>query len=76
LKRSLLIQAITAIVAIGSILKSNFTLNGVQALMPAIAVLAAALAQAFYSYSRAVVKAAAQNSAAGRNPNSGVSRNE
>jgi hypothetical protein len=44
--------------------KSNFNLNGVQAVVPAIAVLAAGVAQAFYSHARAVVKSTAQNSAA------------
>jgi hypothetical protein len=43
--------------------KSNFNLGGVQAVVPAVAVLAAALAQAYYSHCRAVVKAAAQSSA-------------
>ena len=62
--QTLLVQAITAIIAIGSMFKSNFNLNGVQAVVPAIAVLAAAVAQAFYSHARAVVKSAAQNSAA------------
>jgi hypothetical protein len=62
--QSLLVQLITIAVAIGSIFKSNFNLNGVQAVVPSIAVFAAALTQAFYSHSRAVVKAAAQNSAA------------
>lgn len=62
--QSLLVQLITIAVAIGSIFKSNFNLNGVQAVVPSIAVLAAALAQAFYSHSRAAVKSAAQNSAA------------
>jgi hypothetical protein len=62
--QTLLVQALTASVAIGAMFKSNFNLNGVQAVVPAVAVLAAALAQAYYSHSRAVVKAAAQNSAA------------
>ena len=62
--QTLLVQALTAIVAIGSLFKSNFNLDGVQAVVPAVAVLAAALAQAYYSHSRAVVKAAAQNAAA------------
>jgi len=62
--QTLLVQALTAIVAIGAMFKSNFNLDGVQAVVPAVAVLAAALAQAYYSHSRAVVKAAAQNSAA------------
>jgi hypothetical protein len=60
----LLVHAITAIVAIVSLFKSNFNLNGIQAVVPGIAVLAAALTQASYGHSRAVVKAAAQNSAA------------
>ena len=62
--QTLLVQALTAIIAIGAMFKSNFNLDGVQAVIPAVAVLAAALAQAYYSHSRAVVKAAAQNSAA------------
>jgi hypothetical protein len=62
--QTLLVQALTAIVAIGTMFRSNFNLDGVQAVVPAVAVLAAALAQAYYSHSRAVVKAAAQSSAA------------
>lgn len=62
--QTLLVQAITAIVAIGTMFKSNFNLDGVQAIVPAIAVLAAAVAQAFYSHARASVKSAAQTSAA------------
>lgn len=62
--QTLLVQALTAIVAIGAIFKGNFNLDGVQAVVPAVAVLAAALAQAYYNHSRAVVKAAAQNAAA------------
>src|SRR5580704_1375372 len=54
--QTLLVQALTAIVAIGALFKSNFNLDGVQAVVPAVAVLAAALAQAYYSHSRAVVK--------------------
>jgi hypothetical protein len=60
----LLVQAVAAIVALGSMLKNKFDLNGLQSIVPAVSVIGAAAAQAFYSHARAVVKAAAQSSAA------------
>jgi hypothetical protein len=58
--QTLLVNVVAAVVAIGTIFRTNFNLNGAQAAVPAAAVLAAAIAQAFYSHSRATVKVAAQ----------------
>jgi hypothetical protein len=55
-----LVTLIAAAVALGSVIKPGFNLRGLQAIVPAIALIAAAIAQGFYSHSRSTVKAAAQ----------------
>jgi hypothetical protein len=54
------VHLVTATVALGTIFNPRFKLDGVQAIIPSLAVVASALAQMFYSHSRAGVKAAAQ----------------
>jgi hypothetical protein len=58
--QTLLVQAIAAIVTLGTVFHTHFKLNGLQAVVPAVATFAAAIAQSVYSHSRATVKAAAQ----------------
>jgi hypothetical protein len=58
--QTLLVTLIAAAVALGSVIKPGFNLNGLQAIVPAVALFAAAIAQGFYSHSRSTVKAAAQ----------------
>jgi hypothetical protein len=55
-----LIHVIAAVVALGTVFHTHFNLNGLQAIVPAIALVAAALAQSVYSHSRATVKSSAQ----------------
>ena len=62
--QTLLVNVIAAIVAIVTLFKTNFNLNGVQAAVPAVALAAATVSQAFYTLSRAKVKAAAQDASA------------
>jgi hypothetical protein len=62
--QTLLVSLISAAVAIASLVGTNFNLDGVQAVVPAVAVAAAAVAQLFYSNSRSKVKIAAQQAAA------------
>ncbi len=62
--QTLLVNVIAAIVAIVTIFKTNFNLNGVQAAVPAVALGAATVAQVYYTLSRAKVKAAAQDASA------------
>jgi len=62
--QTLLVNVIAAIVAIVTIFKTNFNLNGVQAAVPAVALGAATVAQVCYTFSRAKVKAAAQDASA------------
>src|SRR5215472_5604300 len=62
--QTLLVHAIAAIVALGTVLHTHFNLNGLQAIVPAIALFASAVAQSVYSRSRATVKASAQAAAA------------
>jgi hypothetical protein len=47
--------------ALGTVFDPSFNLNGVQAIIPSLAIMAAAVAQMFYSTSRARVKSAAQS---------------
>jgi len=56
---TLLTHVIAGAVAFIALFKHFDTAN-VQAVVPAVALVAAAIAQAFYSHSRATVKAAAQ----------------
>src|SRR5258708_12942475 len=58
--QTLLVQAIAAFVTLGTVFHTHFRLNGLQAVVPAVATFAAAVAQSVYSHSRATVKAAAQ----------------
>jgi hypothetical protein len=62
--QALLVNVIGAIVAIVTLFKTNFSLNGAQAAVPAVALAAATVAQAVYTLSRAKVKAAAQDASA------------
>jgi hypothetical protein len=62
--QTLLVNVIAGIVAIVTIFKTNFNLNGVQAAVPAVALAAATIAQTYYALSRARVKAAAQDASA------------
>jgi len=58
--QTLLVQAVAAVVTLGTVFHTHFRLNGLQAVVPAVATFAAAIAQSVYSHSRATVKAAAQ----------------
>src|SRR5258708_12356785 len=58
--QTLLVQAIAPFVTLGTVFHTHFRLNGLQAVVPAVATFAAAVAQSVYSHSRATVKAAAQ----------------
>lgn len=62
--QTLLVHAIAAIVALGTVLHTHFNLNGLQAIVPAVALFASAIAQSVYNRSRATVKASAQAAAA------------
>jgi hypothetical protein len=68
---TLLIPVIAAVVALATVFHTHFNLNGIQAIVPAIALVAAAVAQSMYSHSRAVVKSSAQ--AAGAQAGAGSS---
>jgi hypothetical protein len=58
--QTVFVHAIAAVVALGTVIHTNFNLNGLQAIVPAIALVASAIAQSVYSHSRATVKASAQ----------------
>jgi hypothetical protein len=58
--QTLIVHLIAAVVALGTVFHTNFNLNGLQAIVPAVAVVASAIAQSMYSHSRASVKSAAQ----------------
>jgi hypothetical protein len=58
--QTVFIHLIVAIVALGTVFHTHFNLNGLQALVPTIALLASAVAQSVYSHSRATVKSSAQ----------------
>jgi hypothetical protein len=58
--QTLLVHGIAAIVALGTVFHTHFKLNGLQAIVPAVALIASAVAQAVYSQSRATVKSSAQ----------------
>lgn len=62
--QTLLVHAIAAAVALGTVFHTHFELNGLQAVVPAVAVFASAVAQSVYSHSRAMVKQSAQAAAA------------
>ena len=62
--QTLLVNLVACGVAIGSLFSNNFNLDGLNAIVPSVAVVAAALSQLFYSHSRATVKAAAQSASA------------
>jgi hypothetical protein len=59
-----ILQVIAAVVAIGTVFDPQFNLDGLQALVSGIAIIAAAVGQAYYSHSRATVKAAATTASA------------
>jgi hypothetical protein len=61
--QTLLFHLIAATVALGSLFGVHFNLNGLQSIVPAVAIVAAAFVQAAYSRSRATVKAAASAAA-------------
>lgn len=62
--QTLFFHLVAATVAIGSLFGAHFNLDGMQSIVPAVAIAAAAIAQAAYSRSRATVKAAAAAAAA------------
>lgn len=62
--QTLLVHAIAAFVALGTVFHTHFNLNGLQAIVPAVALFASAVAQSVYNRSRATVKASAQTAAA------------
>jgi hypothetical protein len=47
------VHVIAAVFALGTMVHTNFNLNGLQAIVPTIALVASALAQSVYSHSRA-----------------------
>lgn len=58
--QTVFVHAIAAVVALGTVFHTNFNLNGLQAIVPAVALVASAIAQSVYSHSRATVKSSAQ----------------
>ena len=58
--QTLIVHLLVAIVALGTVFHAHWNLNGLQAIVPAVALMASALAQGFYSHSRATVKSSAQ----------------
>jgi DMSO reductase anchor subunit len=62
--QTMIVHLIAAVIALGTVFHTNFNLNGLQAIVPAVAVIASAIAQSMYSHSRASVKSAAQAAAA------------
>lgn len=56
--QTLFVSVLAAVVALGTLWRNGFDLSGVQSLVPALAVIAAAIGQAVYSRSRAAVKVA------------------
>ncbi len=59
--QTLLTNILAIVVSIATLLKADFEPTSLAALIPAVSVLAAAVASGFYARSRAVVKAAASN---------------
>src|ERR1700740_3293920 len=58
--QTLVVHLIASVIALCTLFHTNFNLNGLQAIVPAVAVIASAIAQSMYSHSRASVKSAAQ----------------
>lgn len=58
--QTLIVHVIAGVVALGTVFHTHFNLNGLQAVVPSVAVFASAVAQGVYSHSRATVKSAAQ----------------
>jgi hypothetical protein len=58
--QTLIVHVIAAVVALGTVLHTHFNLNGLQAIVPSVALVASAIAQGVYSHSRATVKSSAQ----------------
>ena len=57
--QTLLTNALAAVVSIITLFGAHFDLTGLTALVPSIAILAAAIVTGLYSHSRAMVKSAA-----------------
>ena len=55
-----IVHVIAAVVALGTVFHTHFNLNGLQAIVPSLALVASAVAQGVYSHSRATVKSSAQ----------------
>ncbi len=62
--QTVFVNVIASGVAVGSLFSNNFNLDGLNAIVPSVAVAAAAASQIFYNHSRAKVKAAAQGATA------------
>jgi DMSO reductase anchor subunit len=58
--QTVIVHLIAAIVALGTVFHTHFNLNGLQAIVLAVALVASAVAQSVYSHSRATVKSSAQ----------------
>lgn len=56
--QSMLAQALSLAIGLGVLIHAHFDLTGLQVLIPSVSVIAAAIASAVYSRSRATVKAA------------------
>ncbi len=63
--QTLLVHMIAAVITLGTVFHAHFNLNGLQAIVPSIAVLSSAVAQSMYSHSRATVKIIGQAAAIG-----------
>jgi hypothetical protein len=58
--QTLIVHVIAAVVALGTVFHTHFNLNGLQAVVPSVALVASAVAQSVYNHSRAAVKSSAQ----------------
>jgi hypothetical protein len=58
--QTVFVHGVAAVVALGTVIHTDFNLNGLQAIVPTIALVASAVAQSVYSHSRATVKTSAQ----------------
>jgi hypothetical protein len=62
--QTVFVHVVAGVVALGTVFHTDFNLNGLQAIVPTIALVASALAQSVYSHSRATVKSSAQKAEA------------
>jgi len=62
--QTVFVHVVAGVVALGTVIHTDFNLNGLQAIVPTIALVASALAQSVYSHSRATVKSSAQKAEA------------